>query len=93
MVPASTQAFIGDFVLITFPGELTVEIGLKVKKNTPHKHTYVAGYTNGYLYYTPTAKQLENVGGAQEDSDCYLAPTWEKLYHAKVAEMLNKLLS
>jgi hypothetical protein len=82
---------IGDLVLITFPGELTVEIGLNIKKSAPHKHTFVAGYTNGYIYYTPTAKQLQNRGGAQEDSDCLLAPEWEKLFYDKVAQMLKKL--
>jgi hypothetical protein len=82
---------IGDFVLVTFPGELTVEIGLKIKKSSPHQPTFVAGYTNGYIYYTPTAKQLQNVGGAQEDSDCVLAPEWERLFYDKVAEMLKKL--
>jgi hypothetical protein len=51
----------------------------------------VAGITNGYLYYTPTAEQLRNVGGAQEDSDCLLAPAWEKLFLDKVADMLKKL--
>ena len=82
---------LGDFVLVTFPGELTVEIGLNVKKTSPHKPTFVAGYSNGYIYYTPTAKQLENVGGAQEDSDCRLAPEWEAIFYLKVAEMLKKL--
>ncbi|HZZ82407.1 MAG TPA: hypothetical protein VFE62_28165 [Gemmataceae bacterium] len=82
---------VSDFVLITFPGELTVEIGLKIKKASPHKHTFVAGYTNGYIYYTPTAKQLENVGGAQEDSDCLLAPAWQQLFEQKVAQILKKL--
>src|SRR6185369_7671110 len=82
---------VGDFVLITFPGELTVEIGLNVKKSSPHKTTFVAGYTNGYIYYTPTAKQLQNVGGAQEDSDCLLAPEWEKLFMDKVAGILKRL--
>jgi hypothetical protein len=82
---------VGDFVLVTFPGELTVEIGLNVKKTSPHPTTFVAGYTNGYIYYTPTAKQLQNVGGAQEDSDCLLAPEWEQLFYDKVAEMLKKL--
>ncbi len=82
---------VGEFVLVTFPGELTVEIGLNVKKTSPHKTTFVAGYTNGYIYYTPTAKQLQNVGGAQEDSDCLLAPEWEKLFYDRVAELLKKL--
>lgn len=82
---------VGDFVLVTFPGELTVEIGLNVKKTSPHKQTFVAGYTNGYIYYTPTARQLQNVGGAQEDSDCLLAPEWENVFYARVAELLKKL--
>jgi len=82
---------VGDFVLVTFPGELTVEIGLGIKKTSPHKNTFVAGYTNGYIYYTPTTKQLENQGGAQEDSDCLLAPEWQKLFEDKVSEILKKL--
>lgn len=82
---------VGDFVLVTFPGELTVEIGLNVKKASPHKTTFVAGYTNGYIYYTPTAEQLRNAGGAQEDSDCLLAPEWERLFYDKVAAVLKKL--
>lgn len=82
---------IGDLVLTTFPGELTVRIGLGIKQRSPHEHTLLAGYTNGYLYYAPTAEQLRNVGGAQEDSDCLLAPEWQEVYETKVAELLKKL--
>ena len=59
---------IGDFVLVTFPGELTVQIGLNIKRRSPHPATFVAGYTNGYIYYAPTAEQLLNVGGARKTS-------------------------
>lgn len=82
---------IGDFVLTTFPGELTVQIGLGIKKRSPHKPTFVAGYTNGYIYYCPTAEQMKNTGGAQEDSDCLLAPEWQKIFEDKAAEILGKL--
>ncbi|MCA9112217.1 MAG: hypothetical protein KDA52_19845, partial [Planctomycetaceae bacterium] len=82
---------IGDFVLVTSPGELTVPIGLGIKQRSPHKHTFVAGYTNGYIYYAPTAEQLLNVGGAQEDSDCILAPEWQEIFEEHVADMLQKL--
>jgi hypothetical protein len=58
---------------------------------SPHELTFIAGYTNGYIYYAPTAEQLRNVGGAQEDSDCILAPEWQQLYEDKVAELLRKL--
>ncbi len=82
---------IGDFVLITFPGELTVQIGLNIKRRSPHERTFVAGYTNGYIYYAPTAEQLRNMGGAQEDSDCLLAPAWQALFEERVAQMLKRL--
>ena len=82
---------IGDFVLVTFPGELTVQTGLDIKKTSPHELTFIAGYTNGYIYYAPTDEQLKNVGGAQEDSDCLVAPGWQKLYENKAAEILKKL--
>lgn len=82
---------IGDFILTTFPGELTVRIGLNIKEKSPHQHTFVAGYTNGYIYYAPTAEQLRNLGGAQEDSDCILAPEWQKTYENQAAAMLKKL--
>ena len=62
-----------------------------IKQRSPHEHTFVAGYTNGYIYYAPTAEQLLNVGGAQEDSDCILAPEWQELFEGKVSEMLEQL--
>jgi len=82
---------IGDFVLVTFPGELSVQIGLNIKQRAPAEFTFVAGCTNGYIYYTPTAEQRNNTGHAQEDCDCLVAPEWQKLFEEKVAEMLKKL--
>ena len=82
---------IGDLVLITFPGELSVQIGLGIKERSPHRLTFVAGCTNGYIYYAPTADQLRNPGSAQEDCDCELAPEWQELFEDKVAEMLARL--
>src|SRR5690606_2319285 len=41
---------IGDFYLVTFPGEVTVQIGLNIKDNAEQEFTFVAGYTNGYIY-------------------------------------------
>ena len=82
---------VGDFVLITFPGELVVQIGLNIKKRSTHKHTFVSGYTNGYIYYSPTAEHLRNVGGAQEDSDCLLAPEWQALFETRAESLLKRL--
>ena len=84
-------ARIGDFVLTTFPGELTVPIGLNIKRDSPHDLTFVAGYTNGYIYYAPTTEQLLNPGAAQEDSDTLVAPGWQAIYEKKAAEILSRL--
>ena len=62
-----------------------------VQERANHEHTYVAGYTNGYIYYCPTVKQLRNVGGAQEDSDCILDAAWQAIFEAKVEELLGRL--
>jgi len=83
---------VGDFVLTTFPGELTVPVGLNIKRAAKHPHAFVAGYTNGYVHYAPTAEQLKNIGGAQEDSDCMLAPEWQRLYETRAVQMIRRLL-
>jgi hypothetical protein len=82
---------IGDFVLTSFPGELTVEVGLGIKQRSPHNPTFVAGYTNGYIYYCPTVEQMKNIGNAQEDSDCILDPKWQAIYDQRVDEKLSRL--
>ena len=82
---------VGDFAVVTFPGELSVEIGLNIKDRSPHPNTFVAGYTNGYIYYAPTTEQLRNVGRAQEDSDCILAPEWQPMFERAALEMLRNL--
>lgn len=82
---------VGDFVLATFPGEVTVQIGLNIKQASPHRLTFVAGYTNGYIWYTPTAQQRSNTGYAQEDCDSIVAPQWQQLFEDAVSEMLQEL--
>lgn len=82
---------VGEFVLLTFPGELTVEIGLKLKQQAPREHTFIAGYTNGYIYYTPTAAQRNNSGHAQEDCDCLVAPQWQELFEQRAMAILSEL--
>ena len=42
--------------------ELPTQIGLNLKKGSPHPLTFVAGYSNGYLYYSSTTEQLSNKG-------------------------------
>lgn len=82
---------VGDFRLVTFPAEVTVPIGLEIKKKCGLPNAFVSGYTNGYLYYAPTAEQMKNRGRAQEDSDCLLAPGWQKQFTKAALSLLKSL--
>lgn len=79
---------LGELQLVTFPGELTVSIGLGLKQRIAGA-VMVCGYSNGYIYYAPSSEQLANRGYAQEDSDCLLAPHWQELFEQAVLEMLQ----
>lgn len=81
---------VGEFRLVTFPAELTVEVGFGIREKSPHPLTFVSGYTNGYLYYAPTAEQMKNRGGAQEDSDCLLAPEWQGIFETAALRLLGE---
>lgn len=82
---------VGDFKLVTFPSELTVQVGLNIKNAANDPHAFVAGYTNGYIYYTPTVAQRNNRGYAQEDCDSLVAPDWQKIFEAKALQVLKGL--
>ena len=82
---------VGEFRLVTFPGELVVQIGLNLKKAVNKANHHVSGYTNGYLFYCPTREQLKNRGGAQEDSDCLLAPEWQAVFEKAALGMFQRL--
>lgn len=65
-VPAEIQGIkIGECVLIAAPMEVLTEVGLKVKKTSPFRHTYIASIANGYLHYSPPASYypLGSYGG------------------------------
>ena len=68
-----------------------MRIGLNIKQASPHKLTFVAGYTNGYIWYTATEQQRRNTGYAQEDCDVLVAPEWQRLFETKAVEVLKRL--
>jgi len=80
---------IGDFVLITFPGELFAEVGLHIKQQSPLEYTFMAGYTNGHLGYAPTADAYESA--AYEDCLTPYAPEWQEIYEQKALEIIRRL--
>ena len=82
---------VGAFKLVTFPGELTAQVGLNIKKAAQDANAHVSGYTNGYIYYTATATQRLNTGYAQEDCDVLVAPEWQTVFESKALEILQRL--
>lgn len=60
-VPGELQVFkLGGARLLGLPGEVMVEIGLRIKKRAPG--VLIAGYANGCLGYIPTRKAMEEGG-------------------------------
>jgi neutral ceramidase len=58
---------VGGCALLSFPGELYTEIGLRIKRESPFRRTYILGLANGYVGYVPTAAAIEQ-GGYAEDT-------------------------
>jgi hypothetical protein len=81
---------IGDYILVSYPGEMFAQIALNIKKNSPNKNTYIAGCSNGFIGYSPTADAYG--GGSYEITLTRLAPEWQKIYEDKAIEIINKLI-
>jgi hypothetical protein len=69
--------------------EMLVEVGLNVKKASPHKHTFIAAFSNGYMYYGPPAHAYGQ--GGYEVTECFLASEWQNIYEAKANDILQRL--
>lgn len=80
---------IGDLVLVTSAAEVCTEVGLSIKKNSPHIHTFISAFTNGYLHYGMPAEDYPK--GSYEVMECLLAPEWRQIYEKKTHEVLLKL--
>jgi neutral ceramidase len=53
---------INDIGLVFLPGEVFVELGLEIKRNSPLEHTFVVGYSHGTRHYVPTRQAFEEGG-------------------------------
>ncbi|QOC92294.1 hypothetical protein [Micromonospora craniellae] len=87
---------IGDLALLGIPAELFVEIGLRIRAGSPFRTTLVSGYTNGVLFYVPTAAAFEQGGYEIESHQNYLRPAgptpeWEKHLVATGLDVLAEL--
>jgi len=58
---------IGDTALVSFPGELFTEIGMRIKAESPFARTYIIGLANGCIGYVPTREAISQ-GGYEVDT-------------------------
>lgn len=61
-LPITVLALSDSTAIVMLPSEVLVEIGLKIKEDSPFKNTLVAGYCNGYFGYIPTERDYEEGG-------------------------------
>jgi neutral ceramidase len=81
---------IGHCALLTFPGELFVEIGLHIKQRSPFEQTYILGYTNGYIGYLPTVQAFQE--GGYEAVSSRFTPESARVVEDESVELLRSLL-
>ncbi|CAN5707650.1 hypothetical protein BH20ACI3_BH20ACI3_03230 [soil metagenome] len=69
-LPIELQGFrLGDAAFVAIPGEVFVEIGLTLKRQSPHM-TFVFGIANGYIGYVPTREAYPAGGYEVVSSKC-----------------------
>jgi hypothetical protein len=89
-IPAEIMGIrIGEFVLISSPAEVLVQVGLNVKRASPFKYTFMAAFSNGYMHYGAPAADYAK--GGYEVTECLLAPEWQRIYEKKANEVIRKL--
>lgn len=63
---------IGETALVGWPGEVFCELGMRLKRESGFRPTYVIGYANGSIGYVPTPEAFSE-GGYEVESARHLA--------------------
>lgn len=83
---------VGEYLLLTIPGEPMVEYGLQIEKAIADRATpIVVGYANGYLGYICTAESYQY--GGYEPNSSPLAPEAEPLILEELNRLADKVLA
>jgi len=80
---------IGDFVLVSFPGEPFAQVGLNIKEKSPFPNTFLTGCSNGHIHYAPTTDSYKEWG--YEVMNCILAPEWQAIYETEIENLIKNL--
>ena len=75
-----------DTAIVTLPGEIFVDLGLAIKKNSPFKHTLIIELANDNPAYIPTDKAFKE--GSYETINSRIEPGGGE----KIVEAATQLL-
>jgi hypothetical protein len=64
-------------------------VGLDLKEFSPHEHTLVTPFSNGYIHYGAPADDYAL--GGYEVTECLLAPEWHEMYMDTAKDVLQRL--
>ncbi len=81
---------LGNAAFVAIPGEVFVEIGLTLKRQSPHM-TFVVGIANGYIGYLPTRQAYADGGYEVVSSKCQ--PEAADILIEKVVNLTEQLFS
>ena len=82
---------IGEFVFVTFPGELFHSIGQDIKTMTHSMYPFILGYCNGSFGYLPT--QFAYSQGGYEPWASRFAPVTEKIFMEGIEKMMIEVFN
>jgi neutral ceramidase len=80
---------IGQVAIVGIPGELFVELGLAIQKQSPFPYTFIVELANGSIDYIPTREAYQQ--GAYEDTSARLGAGSGEMIVDKAVEMLRQL--
>ncbi len=79
---------VGPVAFVGIPGEYFVELGMRIKKESPFPYTFIVELANGDLGYIPTRRGFEE-GGYEPTSTPMAAGSGEKLADTAI-ELLKR---
>ena len=82
---------IGEQVIVTFPFEVLVEIGLEIKAKSPFQHTMIIELANGSYGYLPTPRQHELGGYETWPGTCRVQKDASVILTKNLLEMMTEL--
>ncbi|MDP3921461.1 MAG: neutral/alkaline non-lysosomal ceramidase N-terminal domain-containing protein [Candidatus Omnitrophota bacterium] len=80
----------GDFVVVTFPGELASDVGYALERQIRSSalKPFIAGYANDYVGYAVSPHQYHKGAGQYESRVSFYGGKLSDFYHERVAKLL-----